>query len=100
MVRLAIDPPSPNPTELRVHLQQHPNGAIDLELRGAVGLSLHREVEPSVRQQAEVGIYDGWSDEEERIFLAEEADPSNERTRVVMKEKRDLVVAGNADGGA
>jgi hypothetical protein len=78
VVQVAIEPPGLGSAGLRIDLQQHPNGAIDLELRGEGVLSLQRESQPLARHQAEVGIYDGWSDEEERVFLAEEVDPSDD----------------------
>jgi hypothetical protein len=71
-----ILPPAASAETMRIGINQHPNGTVQVELQGEGSITLTREAPVPVRLQQEVGVFDGWSDEEERVFLDDEVDPS------------------------
>jgi hypothetical protein len=71
-----ILPPVASGESMKVGINQHPNGAVQVEFQGEGSITLTREAPVPVRLQQEVGVFDGWSDEEERVFLDDEVDPS------------------------
>lgn len=66
----------PDQSELRVDLTLEPNGAVQLGVHGNGSITVTRQFSPAQRFQEEVGMLDGWSDEEERVFLVDEVDHS------------------------
>jgi hypothetical protein len=66
-------PPGP---DFSIDVNQQPNGALQIGINGGVALTVARHSVPTQPVHEEVGMLDGWSDEEERVFLADEVDPS------------------------
>jgi hypothetical protein len=57
-----------------VNVEQHPNGAVNIGIQGNAVVRVDRTVSQPIHE--EVGVFDGWSEEEDRVYLAEEVDAS------------------------
>lgn len=78
---MAVDIVLPSDSQLlpvgRVELIQQASGEVNIRMEGTVSVQL-RASPTTAHVHEEVGVYDGWSDEEERVFMDEEVDRHSE----------------------
>ena len=57
-----------------VEISQNLQGQVSLTVTGGINVAIQPQVAEVVPPMQEVGVYDGWSDEEERVYLNNEVD--------------------------